>query len=160
MTFNLESSLFNKGLYVFLISLPVVLIGFAILHYQLPMGPCVLLMTIFPLAGLVLSNRSIKSALPDLIFGAIDTGLLTIPALFGGIFFGVAGAIAGGVIGDALSDGIAGFFEGSIAEWLRENGIEESRESITTSLGKMGGCLVGSGTVLTLALMCGIEIPV
>jgi len=47
---------------------------------------------------------------PRLIFGALDTGLLTKPALWGGILFGVAEAIAGGVIGDALTDGIASFF--------------------------------------------------
>ena len=160
MQINPHSPLRNKGVYVALISLPVAVIGYCILRYQFPMGPCVFLLTIFPLIGLIISGRSLKSAIPDLIFGAIDTGLLTIPALFGGMMFGVAGAIAGGVIGDALSDGIAGFFEGSIAEWLRGKGIEESRESITTSLGKMGGCLLGSGLVLTVALLLGVEIPV
>ena len=64
----------------------------------------------------------------------------------------MAGAIAGGIIGDAITDAIAGFFEGSIAEWLRKKGIEESREAITTSLGKMAGCLLGSGVILTIAL--------
>jgi hypothetical protein len=69
----------------------------------------------------------------------------------------VAGAIAGGVIGDAITDAIAGFFEGGIAEWLQERGIVESREAVTTSLGKMAGCLFGSGVVLTIALLIGIE---
>ncbi len=59
--------------------------------------------------------------------------------------------------GDALSDAIAGFFEGSIAEWLRKQGIEESREAVTTALGKMAGCLLGSGFVLSIALMFGIQ---
>ena len=84
------------------------------------------------------------------------SGLLVIPALWGGLAFGVAGAIAGGVIGDALTDAVAGFFEGGIAEWLRERGIEESREAITTALGKMSGCLLGAGMVLSLALLLGI----
>ncbi|MBW1911886.1 MAG: hypothetical protein JRF71_09950 [Deltaproteobacteria bacterium] len=96
-------------------------------------------------------------AIPDMIFGAIDTGLLTIPALGGGILFGVAGAITGGIIGDSLTDAIAGFFEGSIAEWLREKGIEESREAVTTAFGKMAGCLFGSGVVLSIALLVGIQ---
>lgn len=91
------------------------------------------------------------------MFGAIDTGLLTKPTLWGGITFGVAGAVAGGVIGDALTDGIAGCFEGSIAKWLREKGIEESREPITSSLGKTAGCLFGSGLILSLALITGIR---
>lgn len=84
--------------------------------------------------GLALSKRAFPSATPDLIFGAIDTGLLTIPALWGGLKFGMAGAIAGGVVSDALTDSIAGFFEGSIAEWLQDRGVEESREPITTEL--------------------------
>jgi hypothetical protein len=82
---------------------------------------------------------------------------LTIPALVGGSFFGVAGAITGGVIGDALTDGIAGFFEGSISTWLKEKGIDESREPVTTSLGKMAGCLFGSGFVLSIFLVFGVR---
>ena len=61
------------------------------------------------------------------------------------------------MIGDALTDGIAGFFEGSIAEWLRKKGVEESRESVTSALGKMGGCLLGSGVILTIALGLGVN---
>jgi len=153
----IDKNLTTKAIYVIAVSLPVAAIGILILKNHLPMGPMVLAMTIIPILGLLIAKRSIKGATPDLIFGAIDTGLLTIPALIGGITFGVAGAIAGGVIGDALSDGIAGFFEGSIAEWLREKGIEESRESVTTSLGKMAGCLAGSGSVLSVALLFGIQ---
>jgi len=154
----IDKNITTKALYVMAVSLPVAAIGILILKEHLPMGPMVLAMTIIPLLGLLIAKRSIKGAIPDLIFGAIDTGLLTIPALIGGITFGVAGAIAGGVIGDALSDGIAGFFEGSIAEWLRGKGIEESRESVTTALGKMAGCLLGSGLVLSAALMVGIQL--
>ncbi len=150
---NTKKSLVNNGLYVVLVSLPVAVIGLLILQKNLPMGPIVLAMTNIPIVGLLIAKRSVLSAVPDLIFGAIDTGLLTIPVLAGGITFGVAG----GVIGDALSDGIAGFFEGSIAEWLREKGIEESRESVTTGLCKMAGCLLGSGLVLSVALLFGID---
>lgn len=153
----IDKNLTTKALFVIAVSLPVAAIGILILKNHLPMGPIILTMTIIPLMGLLIAKRLIKGAIPDLIFGAIDTGLLTIPTLIGGITFGVAGAIAGGVIGDALSDGIAGFFEGSIAEFLREKGIEESRESVTTALGKMAGCLAGSGLVLSIALLFGIE---
>jgi len=113
-------------------------------------------MTLIPVAGLLIAKRSLIGAIPDIVFGAIDTGLLTIPALWGGVLFGVAGAIAGGVVGDALTDAIAGFFEGGIAQWFRERGIVESREPVTTALGKMAGCLSGSGAVLTIALLIGI----
>lgn len=147
----------RKASYVSAISLPVALVGVLILRYQLPIGPIILGLTMIPILGLLIAKRPLVSAVPDMVFGTLDTGLLTIPALWGGILFGVAGAIAGGVIGDALTDAIAGFFEGSIAESLRERGIEESREPVTTALGKMSGCLLGSGMVLTVALLFGIK---
>lgn len=149
-------SLIKKATYVSIFALPVALLGILTLRNQFPIGPVILGLSLFPVAGMLLSRTSLMGAIPDMIFGALDTGLLTIPALWGGILFGVAGAIAGGIIGDAITDSIAGFFEGSIAEWLRKKGIEESREPITTSLGKMAGCLFGSGLVLTIALMIGI----
>ncbi|MBU4287066.1 MAG: hypothetical protein KKI12_02725, partial [Proteobacteria bacterium] len=141
----------RKASYVGIVALPVALIGVLALRYQLPIGPIVLGLTLIPIVGLLIAKRSLVGSIPDIIFGAIDTGLLTIPALWGGILYGVAGAIAGGIIGDAITDAIAGFFEGSIAEWLQKKGIDESRESVTTSLGKMAGCLFGSGAVLTIA---------
>jgi len=144
-------------LYIIVIAALVGILGFLTLQYEIQIGPIILALTLLPLVGLVFAKRSLKSALPDLIFGAIDTGLLTIPALWGGILFGVVGAIAGGVIGDALTDAIAGFFEGGIAKWLRDKGVETSRESVTSSLGKMAGCLLGSGFILTIALLFGIK---
>jgi hypothetical protein len=147
----------RKGFFVSLVAVPVALAGYYTLQHGLPVGPIVLGISLFPLFGMVLARRSLVHALPDMVFGAMDTGLLTIPAVWGGMVFGVAGAIAGGVIGDALTDAFAGFFEGSIAEWLRGHGIEASREAVTTSLGKMTGCLIGSGLVLSLALLFGIR---
>jgi hypothetical protein len=147
----------RKASYVGIVALPVALIGILTLRYQLPIGPIIIGLSLIPIVGLLMARRSLVGAIPDFVFGAIDTGLLTIPALWGGILFGVVGAIAGGVIGDALTDAIAGFFEGGIAEWLRKRGIGESREAITTALGKMAGCLFGSGTVLTIALLMGIK---
>lgn len=144
-------------LYILVIAIVIAILGILTLNYHLTVGPAILLFTMVPLLGLFLAGRSIKSAIPDLVFGAIDTGLLTIPALWGGMMFGVVGAIAGGVIGDSLTDAIAGFFEGGIAQWLRNRGIETSREPITTSLGKMAGCLFGSGFILSIALIFGIN---
>jgi len=148
----------KKASYVGFFGLVVAIIGVVTLRQRFPIGPVVLLLTVIPILGLLSARRPFKGSIPDLIFGALDTGLLTIPALWGGTLFGVAGAIAGGVIGDALTDGIAGFFEGGIAEWLRKKGIEESREPITTALGKMAGCLFGSGLVLSIALILGIRL--
>lgn len=147
----------KRAAFVAIVSAPVALVGVIALQQQLPVGPVVLGLGLVPITGLLLAKRRMVGAVPDMVFGALDTGLLVIPALWGGIAFGVAGAIAGGVIGDALTDAVAGFFEGSIAEWLRERGIEESREAVTTALGKMSGCLLGAGAVLSLALLAGIK---
>ena len=147
----------RKASYVGILALPVGLIGVLALRHQLPIGPILLALSLIPIVGLLIARKSLLNAIPDIVFGVIDTGMLTIPALWGGIAFGVAGAIAGGVIGDSITDAIAGFFEGGIAEWLQERGIVESREAVTTSLGKMAGCLFGSGVVLTIALLIGIK---
>lgn len=147
----------KKAVYVTVICVPVALVAVIALQQRFPIGPTVLALGLVPIVGLLLARRRLTGAIPDMVFGALDTGLLVIPALWGGIAFGVAGAIAGGVIGDALTDAVGGFFEGSMAEWLRERGIEESREAVTTALGKMSGCLVGAGVVLSLALFLGIK---
>lgn len=148
----------KKAGYVGLFGSMVAVIGVITLRRELPVGPIILGCALIPLVGIVFSRNTLRRSIPDLIFGAVDTGLLTIPALWGGAVFGIAGAIAGGVIGDALTDGIAGFFEGSVATWLRKKGIEESREPVSTALGKMAGCLLGAGLVLTGALMFGVKV--
>jgi len=147
----------RKASYVTLVCLIIAVAGYLTLDNRFPIGPIVFILGFLPICALIVAKRQIKKAIPDLIFGSIDTGLLTIPALLGGFFFGVAGAIAGGVIGDALTDGIAGFFEGSISSWLRKKGVDESREALTTSLGKMAGCLLGSGFVLSVFLLFGVR---
>ncbi|MFP3909403.1 MAG: hypothetical protein ACLFVX_06045, partial [Archaeoglobaceae archaeon] len=87
----------------------------------------------------------------DIVFGAVDTGVLGVAALIGASFAGVLGAIVGGAIGDAITDGLAGIFEGRVAEYLRARGIEEARTPLTSSMGKMSGCLIGVGITLTVA---------
>jgi len=142
--------LFKEIVFVSFVAVLVVIGGLITLDRQLFLGPMVLLLSIFPLVGLIMGKRKIRQALPDLVFGGIDTGLLAIPAMLGGIHFGAVGALAGAIIGDAITDSIAGFFEGGIARWLRSKGIEESRDPVTSSLGKMAGCLLGAGIVLTV----------
>lgn len=74
-----------------------------------------------------------------------------IAVLIGASFAGVLGAIVGGAIGDAITDGLAGIFEGRVAEHLRAHGIEEARTPLSSSMGKMSGCLIGVGITLTVA---------
>lgn len=92
-----------------------------------------------------------KSAVPDVVFGALDGSVMTGFAIFGAHFAGVTGAIIGGVVGNAISDGIAGFFEGYSAERLRRESISEKRTMLKSAVGKMAGCLLGAGVVLTIA---------
>lgn len=136
---------------VIIISLVVVgAICFTINHSKL-IGPTIILLGLIPWIPLRLSGRTITSTGADIIFGAIDTGILGILALIGASFAGVLGAIVGGAVGDSITDGFAGLFEGRVAEYLRKHGIEESRTPLSSSMGKMSGCLIGVGIVLTVA---------
>jgi hypothetical protein len=136
---------------VIVISLVVVgAISFTI-HNSKLIGPTIILLGFIPWIPLRLSGRTITSTGADIIFGAIDTGILGILALIGASFAGVLGAIVGGAVGDSITDGFAGLFEGRVAEYLRKHGIEESRTPLSSSMGKMSGCLIGVGIVLTVA---------
>jgi len=114
-------------------------------------GPIIILLGFVPWIPLKISGRTIKSTGADIVFGAIDTGILGIAALIGASFAGVLGAIVGGAVGDSITDGFAGLFEGKITEHLRKHGIEEARTPLSSSMGKMSGCLIGVGIVLTIA---------
>lgn len=139
-------------------SILILSIAYITLKYQIPAAPVIFLMGFIPVTGAVLCKLDLKRLIPDFIFGALDTGLLIIPAIIGGKIFGVLGAIVGSAVGDAITDGIAGFFEGSIAEWLRSKGIEESRLPLSSAFGKMSGCLWGSGFLLTIATLFRISL--
>ena len=76
--------------YVAIFAFPVALVGVLTLRYQLPIGPIILALTLIPSLGILVARKSLVGGIPDMIFGAIDTGLLTIPALWGGILFGMS----------------------------------------------------------------------
>lgn len=119
--------------------------------YKPIVGPTLIALGLLSLAPLKYFGRAIKSCLADIVFGAIDTGVLAIAALVGASFAGVIGAVVGGAAGDALSDGFAGLWEGRMAQYLRSRGIEEARTPLSASVGKMSGCFLGVGIVLVLA---------
>lgn len=137
------------------VSLILILSCYGVLDAGRLYGPCVFAMGAIPLLAALLWRLKLSRLLPDIMFGAIDTGLLVVAALIGAARFGVIGAVVGSAVGDAITDGIAGFFEGGIAEWLRGHGIEESRTAVGSACGKMAGCLLGSGLALTLAWTLG-----
>jgi len=136
---------------VTIISIVIVcVISFTIYNAKI-IGPVISVLGFIPWIPLQISGRTIKSVGADIVFGAIDTGMLGIAALIGASFAGVLGAIVGGAVGDSITDGFAGLFEGKIAEHLRKHGIEEARTPLSSSMGKMSGCLIGVGIVLTIA---------
>ncbi|RJS49562.1 MAG: hypothetical protein CIT03_01860 [Methanobacterium sp.] len=146
----------NQGFIPALTSLIIVslilvsVVSFVIYQVRL-IGPVLILLGLLPLIPLKLSGRTIKSAGADIVFGAIDTGILGVAALIGASFAGVLGAIVGGAVGDSITDGFAGLVEGKIASTLRKHGIEEARTPLSSSMGKMSGCLIGVGITLTIA---------
>jgi hypothetical protein len=123
-------------------------------------GPSMVLLGLIPWLFIKLSGRSIRSTGADIVFGAVDTGFLGVAALIGAELGGVLGAIVGGMVGDSITDGFAGIFEGQASEYLRKHGIEEARTPLSSSMGKMSGCLIGAGTTLTIAwTIAGIALP-
>lgn len=135
------------------ITLSVVVISVVcfFIYNKVLIGPILIGLGFLPWIPLKISGRSIKSTGADIIFGIIDTGILGVAALIGANFAGVLGAIVGGAVGDAITDAIAGLFEGKVAEALRRYGIEEARTPLSSSMGKMSGCLIGIGITLTIA---------
>jgi len=119
------------------------------ISYKRLIGPTLILLGLLSLVPLRLFGRSIKSCSADIVFGAIDTGFLGVAALIGASFAGVLGAIMGGAAGDAITDGFAGLWEGKIAQHLRKRGIREARTPLSASMGKMAGCFLGVGLLLT-----------
>ena len=97
---------------------------------------------------ITITKRSIYSLLPDIVYGMIDTGSLVIFIYVGAILAGLLGAIVAAVISDAITDSVAGAFEGKIDETLRKKDIDASRTFLSSSLGKMSGCLIGGGIAL------------
>lgn len=148
---NKKEGLVKSLISVIILSVVVISVVCFVIYNKPLIGPVLIALGFLPWIPLKISGRSIKSTGSDIIFGAIDTGLLGIAALIGASFAGTLGAIVGGAVGDAITDAIAGLFEGKIAETLRKYGIEEARTPLSSSMGKMSGCLLGVGIILTIA---------
>ncbi len=138
-------------IHVLILSTVIISIISFFIYEKRIIGIVLIILGFLPWFPLKLAKRSIKSVGADIIFGMIDTGILGVAALIGANFAGILGAIIGGAVGDAITDGIAGLFEGKLAEILRKRGIEEARTPLSSSMGKMSGCLLGIGITLTIA---------
>ncbi len=100
----------------------------------------------------------LDSVYPDMVFGFIDNGVLVFAAIIGGYFAGVVGAIIGGAAGNIITDGIGGLFEGYMEEKMRKHKkvVVSLRTSLSSSLGKMAGCLFGAGIGLLIVFFAGL----
>ncbi len=119
-------------------------------------GVIMILLGILCLLTLIPFKVKVRSVWADIVFGAIDNGILALMAIFGGEIGGVMGAVIGGVVGNAVTDGIAGIFEGLIAERARAARISDKRTMLGSAVGKMSGCLLSAGVVLAINGLLGI----
>ncbi|MDI6806235.1 MAG: hypothetical protein QMD14_00255 [Candidatus Aenigmarchaeota archaeon] len=148
---KVSEGVLSAFVHAFVFSIVVISVLAFIINYRLLIGPVLICLAFLPWLPIKFSGRKIKSTAADIVFGVIDTGILTIAALIGANFAGVLGAIVGGAAGDAITDSFAGIFEGRVAIWLRKKGIKEARTPLSSAMGKMSGCLFGVGIVLTIA---------
>lgn len=123
--------------------------SYFVYHSQF-IGVVVILLGVLCLATLIPFRIKFRSVLADIVFGLIDNGILAVMAIFGGEIGGVIGAVIGGVVGNAVTDGIAGIFEGFIAEKERASRISDKRTMLGSAVGKMSGCLLGAGVILSI----------
>ncbi len=113
-------------------------------------GPVFIALGFLSLIFLKFFKISIRSVYPDMVFGAIDNGILIFAAVLGGVYAGIAGAVIGGAAGNTLTDGLGGLFEGQVAQKQRKYKINNARTPLSTMLGKISGCLFGAGIGLIL----------
>jgi hypothetical protein len=95
-------------------------------------------------------NFHLSSSSSDILFGFIDNGIFIIAAIIGADLAGVLGAIVGGAVGNSISDAVGGIFEGKFADWMEKKDIPQKRTALYSSIGKLSGCLFGSGAVLSI----------
>lgn len=152
MTMNNKQQIFLLSI-INILTLIVIILGVSIyfMGYERWTGLILIFLAGLCVATTRLFKISLRSLQPDIIFGLIDNGILALMAIFGGHWWGVAGAILGGVVGNAVTDGIAGIFEGYTSENLGQESGMEQRTMLKSAVGKMAGCLLGAGIVMTVA---------
>lgn len=132
-----------------ILSIIVVAVSFYFVFNNKLIGPAFLLMGVANIFFLKITKIKLKHIYPDLVFGFVDNGVLVFGVLLGGTFGGVPGAIIGGVAGNTITDATGGLFEGYVSEKLVKGKFEIKRTALSSSLGKMTGCLFGAGVSLT-----------
>ncbi len=138
-----------------ILSVIIIAVSSYFIFNTLLIGPIFLVLGFISLIFLQFFKIKIGEIYPDMVFGIIDNGVLVFAAILGGQVAGVLGAIIGGVAGNTITDGIGGLFEGHIAEKQRSK-FEARRTALSSSLGKMSGCLFGAGIGLIILWLIGL----
>lgn len=148
---EIPNHFFRKAVFsLVILSILIIAVSAFLVDNELLIGPAFLGLALISILFLKSYGISVSSVSPDILFGFIDNGVLVFAAVLGANFAGVAGAIIGGAAGNTITDGIGGLFEGQLAEKLRERKIEDRRNSLSTTMGKVIGCLLGAGAGLIL----------
>jgi len=129
----------------------ILLVSYFFVTQKRIIGPILILLGLISLILLYLSKIPLQILWSEIWFGIIDNGILAIFALSGAELFGILGAIVGGLVGNAITDGIAGIFEGYGWQKVNKLKIKDKRTALTVAIGKLAGCLLGGGFVLTIA---------
>lgn len=141
----------RKSIFSFIIlSILVISVSAYFISNEAYIGPSFLILGVIAIFFLHSYGFKLESTFPDIIFGAIDNGILVFAAIIGGAYAGVFGAVIGGAAGNTLTDGLGGLAEGYMAEKLRKKNINDKRTSLSTMLGKIIGCLFGAGVGLII----------
>lgn len=147
----MKDKLFTAITSIALLTLLIIIVVSFSANQNFIIGPLLIFLCIISFVPALIFKIPVRSLRPDIIFGVIDNGILTVFALIGAELFGVWGAIVGGAVGNAITDGFAGIFEGFEAQRMRKLKIEDKRTALSSATGKIAGCLFGAGIVLTIA---------
>ncbi len=149
---------FLKALFsLILVAIVVVAVAGFLIFKNKWIGPGFLGLGVLNLGFMWLMGIKPKFIYPDLVFGFVDNGVMVFAAIIGGSVGGVVGAIIGGVAGNTITDGIGGFFEGYVSEKQKSlTKFKPERRMLSSSLGKMTGCMFGAGISLIIAYFVGL----
>ena len=105
---------------------------------------------LLPLISLKITGEHISESISEIVFGFINTGLITAMAIIGFNIEGILGAVIGVALGDAITEGYSGILEGEVSDLMLKWKIKEKIDPLNASLGKMAGALLGGGAVLLI----------
>lgn len=137
-------------IHVTILSVIIVVVAYLYAKHEFLIAPIIILLGFFPLVSLKLAGFKIREAISEIVFGAVNTGLITLMAIGGFEIGGILGAVIGVAVGDAITEGLSGVLEGEVADILMKYKIKEKINPLTSSLGKMSGALFGGGIVLLI----------